>query len=173
MMRCFIAVEFRDDFFKDIQGKIDASMAKMKLTSSYHLTLKFLGEVEDDKIEEIKQRLMGVEFSTFELVADKIGFFPGGSKIRVIWAGFEDNKEIMMLQEQVDGVLEGMFEPDKRFHPHVTLARVKNVKDKEGFKQNIASIEVEKKFKVDGFKLIKSTLTPEGPVYEELAVFKA
>ena len=54
-MRAFIAIDFNDDeYFKKIQEQIPTDTAKIKPTTSYHLTLKFLGEVEDNKIEAVK-----------------------------------------------------------------------------------------------------------------------
>ena len=65
------------------------------------------------------------------------------------------------------------FKKDTRFHPHVTLARVKFVKDKQDFIKSLKEIKIEKKsFEITEFKLIKSTLTGEGPIYEDLAVFQ-
>ena len=65
-----------------------------------------------------------------------------------------------------------MFPRDTRFHPHLTLARIKFVKDKQDFMDKLNKIPVkELEFSVKSFKLIKSTLTPEGPVYEDVAEF--
>ncbi len=66
-----------------------------------------------------------------------------------------------------------LFPKDKRFHSHATLARVKFIENKEKFKENIKKIRLEKKeFGVDCFKLIKSVLTGEGPVYEVVKEFR-
>ena len=65
-----------------------------------------------------------------------------------------------------------MFKKEKRFYPHITLGRVKFVNDPETFVPALKEITVEpKQFEVKEFKLIKSTLTSEGPVYEDLAIF--
>ena len=80
--------------------------------------------------------------------------------------------EIYELQQKIDSRLADLFPKDDRFKPHITLARVKFIKDKVKFIRELKQIKIEKKeFSVSNFKLMKSTLTPEGPVYEDLAVF--
>ena len=70
---------------------------------------------------------------------------------------------------RVDEKLSSLFEPEKRFMSHLTIARVKSVKDKKKFLDNLNNIEIPKiSFVVDKFKLKKSILTPECPVYETL-----
>ena len=173
-MRLFIAVEFDSNIFRLIQNKIDTSNLKLKFTNTYHLTVKFLGEVSDEKVELIKRRLGEVKFSSFDVLLGDIGFFPNAHYVKVIWVGFFANDKINELQRKVDDALSELFSSEKRFHAHITLARVRDIFDKEKLSENINSIQFEKlKFNVNGFKLMKSNLTPEGPVYIELAEFKA
>ena len=173
-MRAFIAIETPKelkDFFLDLQKKIDKE-AKITFTKDFHLTLKFLGEIDEGKLKEVKEELKEIKFKPFKLKTSKLGVFPTESYIRVIWIGLESDK-IIELQQAVDEKLRGLFPQDKRFHPHITLGRVKFVKDKDKFVENYKSIEFEKKeFEVKNFKLKKSTLTPEGPVYEDLEVYE-
>lgn len=172
-MRTFIAIDFNDDeYFKKIQEQIPIDIAKIKPTTSYHLTLKFLGEVEDSKISLVKEKLKTIKIEPFSVAIDNIGFFPSESYTRVIWVGFKDNDKIVKLQQQIDNSLKDLFKKDDRFHPHITLARVKFVKDKKNFVKKLKEIKVEEKeFSVKNFKLIKSTLTKQGPIYEDLAIF--
>ncbi|MCK5282676.1 MAG: RNA 2',3'-cyclic phosphodiesterase [Nanoarchaeota archaeon] len=175
-MRLFIAIELDScgDFFRGIQDKIDSSSLKLIFTKNYHLTLKFLGEIGEKEIEKIKERLARVKFEAFELCADRIGFFPNEKYIKVIWIGIENNQRVRDLQQSIDKCLSDIFSKEKNFHPHITLARVKFVRDKEELKKNVLDIDIGKKhFKVNGFKLIKSILTPGGPVYENLEEFEA
>ncbi len=174
-MRLFIAIDFnelKEDMIK-LQGNTDESLAKLKKTATFHLTLKFLGQVSEDKVESIKEKLKEVKFEPFSLVLDKIGVFPSENYIRVIWAGVKPKNEIVELQKKIEKVLEEFdFKKDFKFHPHITLARVKFVNDKEKFVKNLEEIKVkEKKIEVKDFRLVKSTLTPKGPVYEDIAVF--
>lgn len=172
-MRLFIAINFEDkEYFKQIQDQMPTGIAELNLTKTYHLTLKFLGEVEDSKINPVKEKLQAIKIKPFSATLGKIGIFPSENYIRVVWVGFKENKEIINLQQQVELSLNDLFKEDKRFHPHITLARVKFVKDKENFVKKLKEIKTEEKtFEIKNFKLIKSILTPEGPIYGDLAVF--
>jgi 2'-5' RNA ligase len=172
-MRLFIALDFDDkDHFLDIQEQIPGDMAKMTHPKTFHLTLKFLGDVPDNQVDEIKERLRLVKFEHFSVSTDKIGTFPSENYIKVIWVGLKDGNKVVELQQKVEKALEGLFPKDSRFHPHITLARVMFVKDKAGFTKKIKDIKPEpKEFSINSFKLIKSTLTGEGPVYGDLEEF--
>ncbi len=178
-MRAFIAVEMPEEI-KEIllnaQKKINTEKAKIGLARAFHLTLKFLGEVDEKKIEEIKNKLNGVKFDSFETSLTNIGVFPDENYIRVVWVGLNDSENrITGLQKQIDSKTEILgFKKDTRFHPHLTLARVKFVEDKQDFIKDLKEIKIKKKsFQITEFKLIKSILTPEGPVYEDITVFQA
>jgi len=177
-MRCFIAFEIPEEVKKvliEAQSQLDKDMAKLSLTKDFHLTLKFLGEIDENKVEEIKKKLSEIKFDSFETSLTDIGVFPGEDYIRVVWIGLGDPKNaIKELQHEIDEKLQKLgFEKDERFHPHVTLARVKFTEDRESLLKNLKEITFEKKsFKVNEFKLKKSTLTGEGPIYEDLAVFR-
>ncbi len=178
-MRTFIAIEMPKeikDILLDAQKQINTEKAKIRPAKAFHLTLKFLGEVEEKKIDEIKSALKAISFKQFKTALTEIGVFPNESYIGVVWAGLDDSEgKIKKLQQEVDSKMELLgFKKDTRFHPHVTLARVKFVEDKQKFIKDLKEIKIEKKsFQITEFKLIKSNLTGEGPVYEDLAVFQA
>ena len=122
-MRTFIAIplpeEVREEL-KRIQQEIlisqkrDLSSQKQNLkvstTKDFHLTLKFLGDVDEKEIEKIKEALSVIKFNEFELSLDKIGFFPSEDYIRVVWIGlkpYDQTKELQKnqvneLQKKVD-----------------------------------------------------------------------
>jgi len=173
-MRLFIALEFEElsDYFKELQEKIPK--AKSTFPKKFHLTLKFLGEVDEKKVEEIKERLSKIDFDSFKVKLGGTGVFPNEKFVRVVWAGVEDGEKITELQQKIEKSLEGLFKKDTRFHPHITLARIKFIENdkKEEFIQGVKAIQVEpKETEIKNFKLVKSTLTPEGPVYEDLGVY--
>jgi len=173
-MRAFIAIGSGElkDYFLDIQKQLPKETAKLSLTGAFHLTLKFLGEVPEDKISKIKEKLSAVSFQPFKITTSEIGFFPNEDWITVIWVGAEPKEEITALQKRIDNALFPLFEKETRFHPHITLARVKFISDTKEFIGKIKSIETEEKeINVRNFKLMKSTLTRDGAVYGELMVF--
>ena len=174
-MRLFVAIKLSDDVvshLKELQEEILDDNVKCSKTRGFHLTLKFLGEVDDSKVDDIKEALGSVDEKGFELKLGKLGFFPDEKYIRVLWAGVEEDKEVNELQKKVADVLEE-FGGDKRFSAHLTLARVKFIKDKEAFLEKVKSKKADGlSWKVDRFFLIKSELRPEGPVYEDVGEFK-
>lgn len=175
-MRTFIAVDLPENITKqltEIQESLKTNIAKQTISKQQHLTLKFLGEVKEEDIEKIKQSLNKVKFQEFESATSKIGVFPNENYIKVVWLGIDPEDQIMQLKQNIDAALkEFNFKDDHKFHPHITLSRVKFITDKEEFKKILATINSKKKiFQIKQFKLYSSTLTPKGPLYKELASF--
>ncbi len=176
-MRLFIAIEIPEeikDYLCGLQQEIVDSKNKIRLVNkdNMHLTLKFLGEVQPNNLDDIKNNLKEIDFEPFSVVLDTIGVFPSESYIRVIWVGLKPEEQILELQKNIDENLKKLFKKEKDFKPHLTIARVKYIEDKKQFVDKLKQIKVDnKKIEVNNFKLVKSTLTPKGPVYEELGVF--
>lgn len=175
-MRLFIAIELPEqikEHLANIQKQITNFKGKFVNNEQMHLTLKFLGETHENKLKEIKDALKAVKFDKINCFTTNIGFFPSENYIKVVWIGLEPFDKLVELQKQIDDSLKDIFPRDKRFHPHLTLARVRFIENKEKFKDNTKKIKLEKKeFIVDSFKLIKSTLTQKWPVYEEIENFQ-
>ena len=117
-------------------------------------------------MEDIKNALKQVRFPKFKIKFYGLGAFPSEKHIRVVWIGVE-SKELVELAKQVQRLLGN----EERFVPHLTIARVKRkplyLKEKL---EKLKNIEIGEQV-VDSFALKKSTLTPQGPIYEDLAVF--
>ena len=174
-MRLFIAIDFNElkDYFIELQQELPKN-AKLSLTRTFHITLKFLGEVQPDSAEKIINILKNIKFEPFSAFLGSIGIFPTENYIRVVWVGLKPEENILELQNKVDDSLKKFFRKEKEFKAHVTLARVKFVEDKKDFVERLKKIKVEnKKIEIKYFRLIKSTLTPKGQVYEDLAVFNS
>ena len=176
-MRLFIAIEIPEevkDYIGKIQEKIsDKDTIRLVNKGQIHLTLKFLGEVQPDKTEKVKEELKKIKFKPFSVYLDSAGVFPSESYIRVVWIGLKPENDILELQSNIDERLKELFKKEKDFKAHVTLARVKLIEDKKRFIEQLKKIKVEhKKFDIGSFKLVKSTLSPKGAVYEEMVVFK-
>lgn len=171
-MRLFVAIDLdEEDYFKQIQEQIPE--AKSTYGKTFHLTLKFLGDTE--KKDEIIEALKNIKFKSFNLNTTHIGVFPSENYIKVVWIGLDENKDLIKLQKDVEKALEPFnFKKDFDFHPHITLARIRFIPDKDNFVEKLKQIKPDKKeFDVKEFKLIKSELTGEGPVYEDIEVFRA
>ncbi len=174
-MRLFIALEFDDvkEYFYSLQDKIRPSAGKLTFPKKFHMTLKFIGEYDENKVEIVQRILEKVKFEQFSVKLSKAGFFPTEKYIRVVWLGVKPEEEIIKLQHKIDKALEELnFKPEKNFKPHITLARVKVLQEKNEFVEKIKSLIIEEReITLKNFKLVKSELTPEGPVYEDVAMF--
>lgn len=170
-MRLFIAFEIPENLtnlFKQLQKEF-SGLGRITFTKEFHCTLKFLGDVPEDKLEEIKSKLNNVKFEQFEVSLDGLGAFPNENHARVLWLGL--NGKVRELQETIEGSLSGIFEKDKRFHPHITLGRVKILENKNKFKEELKTNISPEKFMIKEFKLIQSTLTPQGAKYTAVQIY--
>ena len=177
-MRLFISIEMPDEvkeYLGSIQQNLDFSKDKVKWVSpnQMHLTLKFLGKVQADKVKDVIAALKEIKVVPFSVNLGSIGVFPNENYIRVVWVGLNPEKGILELQKNIDESLKKMFDKEKDFKAHVTLARVKYIENKEEFISKLKHIKIESRnVNISNFKLMKSTLTPKGPVYEEVEIFK-
>jgi len=177
-MRCFICI----DLPKEVQNELARVQSELPQDSKLivvkpkdiHLTVKFLGDIDESKVERVKELLKKLNFQKFRAKVNGSGFFPAPSFIRVIWAGLEPKQEFEKIHTIVEKLLSlEDFKPDKEWQNHATLARVKWIRDKNTFTEKIKQIKLKPiEFNVDNLKLKKSTLTLEGPVYEELLSLK-
>ena len=178
-IRAFIAVDIPDDLKEKI-GKLQCGFSEFNIKlvdqSLIHLTLKFLGNVPEDGITSICDALDLVECAPFSADIGEMGVFPNYRRIKVVWIGAKGNFE--KLQNSVESLLCPLgFERENRaFSAHFTIARVKKISNKD---QALLSARIKKqsnvnfgKMNVDRIKLKKSTLTPKGPIYEDLYVKK-
>jgi len=172
-MRVFIALDLPRKAINEIK-KVQEIIKRKKLfdgklieSENVHLTLKFLGEIDEDKIKKVRQKLKEIKFDDFEVNLGDVGIF---SKrfIKIIWIKLL-GKGVFELQKRIDEKLEELFEKEFRFMSHITIARVNRVYDKRGFLDYIKKIKIKKiKFKINKFFLKKSELFPSGPVYEDI-----
>ncbi|MBU2496731.1 MAG: RNA 2',3'-cyclic phosphodiesterase [Nanoarchaeota archaeon] len=173
-MRCFISIDVPENLREELikiqeQLKMQDLNAKFVEKDNFHLTLKFIGEISDSKIESIKEKLKQVKYRKFKTHFGKLGVFPSENYIRVIWLSLEPEQEFSKIASQIN-----TFLPfgDKRFASHVTLARVRMIKDKKSLIEKIKKIKIPKmEFNVENFKLKKSAVMRTGPVYEDLCVY--
>jgi len=173
MTRCFIALdlskECREEIKKiqDLIKKKNIFLGKFTETDNLHLTLKFLGEISEEQIEEVRKRLGQVKINSFIANLSEIGAF-SKSFPKIFWIKL-NGKSIWELQKQIDSRLEGLFEKEARFMSHITIARVKKVYNKKDFFEYLESIRPRPiQFLVKSFVLRKSELFSEGPTYTDI-----
>ena len=129
-MRIFIALDIDDAIRQSIARFMDgvrgfAPDARWVRPESLHVTLKFIGEKPDDKVDEIQRALAAVKFEPFDLSFRGFGFFPTAKAARVFWIGIQFGEALAALATSVDAVTASLGIPkeDHPFSPHLTLAR--------------------------------------------------
>lgn len=182
-IRSFVAVECHDGSiharFEEAQGLLKGTGASIKLVEieNIHITLKFLGDIEDHQVEEVSRVIRDITFKPFEFTVEGIGVFPNLKRPTTIWAGISSEVgELANLFNLVNGGLAKLgFEKDRRrFHPHLTIARVRGGQNRDKLVDTLLGLEEMKfgKVKVDRIYLKKSVLTPKGPIYSTLTESK-
>ena len=176
MIRTFIAVELPEKFMPEIErigSQIKIPGVKLVEPGLVHITLKFLGDINEDKVEHIASALSEIQCKSFEAKIKGIGVFPKPSYVRVVWLGAYGDFD--RLHREVERVLSPFrFEKEGDFTPHATLARVKQPVNRTELMERITNIEDTDlgTFSVSSIFLKKSTLTPHGPIYETMKEIK-
>ncbi len=164
-MRVFISIDFPEEIISEItkvQENLPFFEGKKIEKNNLHLTLKFLGEVDNKKLEGIKNNLKKVTCYPFKVKLGGVGFF-SEDLIRIIWLRVFNCED---LQEQIESSLQSLFKKEERFMGHLTIARVKGINNKKEFIINLERIPIlNKEFTVNNFKLFKSELGKNGPIY--------
>ncbi len=174
-MRTFIAIDVNDEVRKASEEIVEKLMrrgfrANWVKPENVHLTLFFLGEMEESQVDEMAkhlcERVRG--FPSFSFSVKGVNFFRKGRLPRVIWMSVEKTPALVKLYDELKAELvkHGFLkEPDERFVPHITIARVKQSPDM--WEKLISDITVEPILvSVSTFTIYSSTLTPEGPIYK-------
>jgi len=173
-MRAFISINSPANISIDF-SKLKGIKFKAVDNKNIHLTLKFLGEITPKDAEEISNALNFIKnLKKFKISLKGVSAFPNENYVRVLWLGVaEGNKEICELQKRVDDALKFSFPPEKDFVPHLTIARVKYVNNRESLKTFIEKYNDFEflEFTVEKVSLMKSELRKEGPIYSEIKGF--
>ncbi len=178
-IRCFIAIELSQEI-RQILGQIENELqktirgVKWVKPDNIHLTLKFLGHIEKDTVEEIKEILNKIVAATqpFKIRLSQAGAFPSPSRPRVIWIGINEGKNessdlANLIEDKVTTL--GIEKENRAFHAHLTLARVKFLKDKHSVKNAFASLKVpQTEMTATKITLFQSVLRGEGAIYTVL-----
>lgn len=169
-MRLFIAINLPEELKAKIAKavkNIDSPGLKKVGPENLHLTMKFLGEVDDKQLEAVKRKLGGIKGECFKISLEGFGFFPNENYIKVVWVGVEEgHQEIINLQKEIDTLLSEVgFAKEKNFEPHLTIARVKFLKDLKGLAEFAAKTKINATFEANSFELMESILRPGGPEY--------
>jgi len=190
-LRLFLAVDLPLPLLQQVAGGVE----KLRKTvdsgwqfrwlaaDNIHITLKFLGEVEENQLAQLSACCAAIEWFGFILKLGGSGYFPSLNRPRVFWQGFSTGidkmRELLALVEPCAAGI-GVREDFRPYTPHLTLARIKPQK-----KRNAGAVfrQIQKKaddllpmgavFGVAAFSLYQSRLTPAGAIYTRVATFQA
>jgi 2'-5' RNA ligase len=144
---------------------------KWETPDKIHLTLKFIGEIEDNLVKEIEAGLVFISgYKPFNCILNKFGFFFSRGKPVILWLGFIINEEIFDLVRELNERLVqfGIEQEKRKFKPHLTLMRIKKNLDKN-FIYSFENCKLpEIKFTADSVSLIKSELHPDKSKYTKI-----
>jgi 2'-5' RNA ligase len=181
-VRAFIAIELIPELKEQLirqrehlRRELAGTRVSWVRPQGMHLTLKFLGEIEEGQVAPIGEQmaLLGERFPPFEMQLTALGAFPNMRRPRVVWVGVEAPPALAALQADLERALKKLgFAAERRpFHPHITLGRVRDAGggrvDWEAALARAGEAALGGQ-RVEGFCLFRSQLQPTGAVYTRL-----
>ena len=176
-MRAFVGIPVSEEIrekVKKLEEEIKIEGVKIVEPKNLHWTVKFLGEIGEREVERVKEVIENVEKKDIEIEVKGVGVFPNISRIRVIWLGVGEGREaftdfIKSVNEKLSGIGK-----ESEVVPHLTIGRVKFVKDRKKLMDSIEKIKNAclGKMAVRELVLYESKLTPKGPIYTEVKKVK-
>lgn len=177
LIRTFVAIELSDTLKSEldaIEQRLKKELGQLKWVpkTNFHLTLKFLGDVDSGRIagmaDGLARAIQGTE--AFPLNFAEVGGFPKIASPRVIWVGVDEGKEsLIRLQKLVDAELQRQGFPAEKqpYSPHLTLARAREESDLRSIGERLRTIQVPStgQDQIRSIRIMKSDLRPGGPVY--------
>lgn len=187
-IRSFIAIRLPEqllDRVRDFQAALGSPgdrAAKWVEPGSMHITLKFLGNIELGRVQDIKQEIAAAvkPCRPFNLSTGASGFFPNAQRARVFWLGLEgDIQALVGLHKGIDEAMAKLGYPaeNRPYTAHLTLARLREesgAADRTGFVSRVQkrAFGPSCNIVVNSVALMRSQLTPRGPIYTRLAEFE-
>jgi 2'-5' RNA ligase len=187
-LRLFVAISIpglvRDEIIRlqqELQPLVPRGVVRWARPDQFHLTLRFLGDVPANGVEDLKKSVGAVcrNARPLSLHAEGVGFFPNARSPRVIWVGINDQEECLVdLQKQIEAAVRPFTaEPgEKNFTGHATLGRLKNPKPTDIRDIAARAQSLEKRlfgvWTAHEIEIIRSELSPAGARYTSLAAFR-
>jgi 2'-5' RNA ligase len=128
--RLFVGLEIPDELRTRL-GLIQAGVqgARWVPPENFHITLRFIGEVDEGLGRDIADELAQLRANSFDVRLSGAGHFESGRRVQQLWVGVERSEALFALQSRVNSIVTRLVGPDaRRFRPHVTLARLNGAK---------------------------------------------
>jgi 2'-5' RNA ligase len=169
MIRLFVGLSLPEA----VQSRLDTLCAGVQgarwvARESRHLTLRFIGDVTESVAADVDDALSEIEAPAFDLTLEGVGQFGSKGQARLLWAGAERHELLLHLAAKVESaVVRAGLEPEgRKFIPHVTLARLKDVREAQlGPYLADHALFRAGPFRVDDFVLFSSFLSRNGAIY--------
>ncbi len=178
-MRLFVALDIESESVAKKVLQTQEVIRRLGVRATYvdpsllHITLRFIGDVDDSLTDEIVDRLSRVRAGVCRIHVGGVGAFPSLDRPRVVFIEVDPDENLVSLQRQVASVLRGIGQEDRKpFKPHITVARIKQYarlgpRDVD----LLSSINVGETLEIRSFRLKSSVLTPRGPIYKTVKEF--
>jgi 2'-5' RNA ligase len=179
MRRTFIAVKIPaavklKELLESLRMDLKEDRIRWVNPEILHITLSFIGDTSEEQVNYISEQLekIGSGYSSIELHFKELGVFPNLRKPRVFWIGMERNKLLENLQGEIEVMLHnyGINRDDKKFSPHLTIARIKWIDDIDKLKYWLEKYRGKtiQKTKIGEVIYYESKLTANGPIYNSI-----
>ena len=177
MARLFVALDLPDDIKQSLEiltrGLGDV---RWLAPEQQHLTLRFIGELDNGRVNDVAEALSLVPGIPFEVSLKGLGHFPPRGEPRVLWVGVESSGELKRLKRRIDrALLQASLPPEARkFAPHVTIARLRRSPSPHRLGSYLMrhSLYQSDPFPISSFRLYSSWLKPEGAEYHVEASYE-
>ncbi|HVP85301.1 MAG TPA: RNA 2',3'-cyclic phosphodiesterase [Rhizomicrobium sp.] len=174
MIRLFVAIDLPDTV-ADSLARLQAGVpgARWQTREQLHLTLRFIGEVDQRDAASIDEMLASIDAPRFSLELKSVGEF-GGKNPRALWAGVVTNESLSFLQRKIESVLQrlGLPPEERKYRPHITLARLRGTPP--GAVMDFLAdhgLYASGPFEARAFTLFSSHLSPNGSIYTPERVY--
>ena len=177
MKRLFVGIKITPteeltNLFEELQQSLKGEKIRWANNDRIHITLKFFGKIEEDKIPSINNVLMksAGKSSRFSINLSGLGVFPDSRSPTVLWAGIEKQSLLFDLYNNIKRELKIIgYEPENRsFEPHLTLGRFRYMNNNDLLRDIVSEyngIQIQKQ-NVEQFNLYESILRPQSPLYK-------
>ena len=174
-MRAFIGIDLPPNIkekIRSIQELLHQDIdCKWINPDNSHITLKFLGDINEDRAEKIKIIIeeTAKKHAAFNGSLSSLGFFPDDKKPRVFFIAVGRSENLKLISQCLEEKLEKIgFKKEDNFKPHITLARLKTAQKLKNLKKKTADLVLGQELPIKELVLYKSALTQNGPVYEKI-----
>ncbi len=176
MIRLFVALQLPEEH-RLLLLRLQGGLPNVRWVpeENLHLTLRFVGDVDKHVATDLDEELAAIDSDAFALRLRGVGHFDRRGAARALWAGIETSPELSTLQSRIEkAAVRAGLEPERRkFHPHVTLARLKGfpLDRLAGYMNDYAGFSAPP-FTVSSFALMSSRLHKDGSIYTPEAEYE-